>query len=166
MTILPMNTGVTVTLSGPTQTGETIKPGMNYAETVTVTNTSNIETYMRVDLYKYWLGADGSKSTTLDPSLIKLVYNTNNWTVQEADNGETVIAYYKGTVAAGATVEPLVTGLSVDGNIIKMVYEDGGKLVFLYDGAKIQIDVQASVVQTHNASDAMLSAWGITSIPG
>ena len=40
-----------------------------------------------------------------------------------------------------------------DGNVITTIYK--------YDGVEFHVDVEVDAVQTHNAQDAIKSAWGV-----
>ena len=153
-----------------------IIPGKNYKEELTVKNDGDMDAYVRLVVYKYWENEKGEKRTDLDPALIKLQLDDENWIVDEkASTPERTVLYYAEAVPAGETIEtPAVTGFSVDGKIIQAVTEsrettekDGKKYTtithtYAYDGLSIGITAEADAVQTHNIENAAMSAWGIS----
>ncbi len=142
-----------------------LKPGLRYDEELAVRN-DGIPAYVRVIVHKFWSDEDGTKRPDLDSSLIKLTLGGSDWkTIEESASGERTILYYNGVMAPGA-VASFADGLVIDGRIIKLVTQteepDGTiNTVYIYDGKYITIQVEADGVQTHNAQDAIRSAWGV-----
>ena len=56
--------------------------------------------------------------------------------------------------------------LRIDGSVLQYVstVTEGGvtRYVYAYNGLGFVLDVEVDAVQTHNAHDAMTSAWGRT----
>lgn len=159
----------TLAMAGLTA-GEELIPGKKYTEEITAQNSGNMESYIRVIVYKYWM-KDGEKQPDMDPSLINLVTDTDNW-VLDATTPERSVLYYKSPVAPGEKIAaPAVTGFKVDSQILQAVYEDrtedeNGYITvtqtYAYDGYEIGLTVVADAVQSHNIEDAAMSAWGVS----
>ena len=150
---------------------ETFKLGVAYPEALTVQNTGNINQYVRVSIYKYWLDKDGNKMQTLSPDLIdlRLVNTGSKWLIdQAATTAERTVLYYNSLLRAGATSAPLSDTITVDGTLATKVTQtetkvDGGTKItttYDYDGVSFAIEATVDAVQEHNAQDAILSAWG------
>lgn len=161
-------------------------PGKVYKEEISVANTGNIDEYVRVTLYRYWIDASGNKNFTsnakgtstqgLAPELIKLeLANTDSWLfdndVVEKDSKteEKMVFYYNKVLKAGESLEnlPLCKSLSIDKSIAdkctQYTSEDGHTIttVYDYDGWSFCLEAQVDAVQDHNAKDAIKSAWGV-----
>ena len=160
-----------VLLKGMVGKNEKFKPGKIYDWPVYVTNTGTIDEYVRVVVYKYWLNSKGEKDVKYDTSLIKLGFD-GAWTVESSApsaNGERTILYYTGG-PLGKNPVKLLNTVQIDGRV--MLYatqigpeDPGGKkgvitTTYEYDGAQFCIEIEADGVQTHNAKDAIRSAWG------
>ncbi|MGI6095147.1 MAG: hypothetical protein ACOYBL_06910 [Lachnospiraceae bacterium] len=148
---------------------EKLALGKKYDETLSVLNSGDIDQYVRVRIYKYWTkkGSD-EKETSLSPDLIKLnLVNQEQWINPnpEVTDRECTELYYKGILPAGQTAVDFADGISIDnklaaevevtqkGNVITTTYK--------YDGVEFHVNVEVDAVQTHNAQDAILSAWGV-----
>lgn len=112
--------------------GEQLQLGRSYPEAIAVRNTGSIDQYVRVKLYTYWTNADGSKNTELSPDWIDLHLTEGSGWVEDTSA--------RTTNAAGQTV-------------ITTTYD--------YDGVQFNLEAEVDAVQTHNAADAILSAWGV-----
>ncbi len=147
--------------------------GTKYPEVLTVTNSGAIDEYVRVTVYKYWTDADGNKLRDLDPDYIELNFLTGDkWIVDEeySKDPERTVLYYKDILAPGETSDPFTDTILINGEIKKFVSrteakdEETGYTVvtntYTYNGKLFCVEVQADGVQTHNAEDAVLSAWG------
>lgn len=172
------NTGML--LEGMLDAGETLKPGKVYNEELSVQNTGDIDQYVRVSLYKYWVdgeikaGEEPEKIRNLDPGLIELnLVNTGdqggNWLVDnEASTRERTVLYYSKLLPAGETTVPFTDTLKINGIIAsKVTQEVTGekghrtiKTTYDYDGVRFCIEAKVDAVQNHNAQDAVYSAWG------
>ena len=151
------------------ENGEEIKPGVVYDENVDVTNNGEIDEYIRVIVYKYWLDAeDGDKVTTLNPDLILLEDPVKHgWFNDEAQSTSERDVYYYSKPVKKNEVLDLFDTIEIDEKIVDMVYQkedpdNKGNLITtnIYDGKYFGIKVEAAGVQTHNAEDAIHSAWG------
>ncbi len=145
--------------------------GTTYPEKLTVTNSGAIDEYVRVTIRRYWLDKDGNKLTALKPDMIDLhILEGSGWIVDETmDDPERIVLYYTKPLAPGETSPAITDTLTVSGDVKKAVTqsqkkdEKGNTVVtntYTYDGVSFCIDVEADGVQTHNAEDAVSSAWG------
>lgn len=147
--------------------GEKLALNKVYDEKLTVTNSGDIDEYVRVRIYKYWM-QDGKKVTTLSPKLIDLkLVNEGQWVKgpNYTEEGECTELYYKGILPAGQETAAFADGIRIDGSIaLDAKVETKGNIittVYKYDGAEFHVDVEVDAVQTHNAQEAIRSAWGI-----
>lgn len=150
---------------------DTLVLGKKYEEEICVVNTGSIDSYVRVILTKSWQNAKGEKDATLSPDLINLnLLSENGWIVDtSATTAERTVLYYKNILPVGASSTNLSDTLSIDPSIATKVIEtvketDEGKVitfVYEYDGYTAHIDAEADAVQTHNAQEAIKSAWGV-----
>ena len=150
---------------------EKIVPGKQYDEAISVTNSGSIDSYVRVILKKSWTNKEGEKDTTLSPDLINLNFpKGSGWVVdKKASTKERTILYYTTILKSGSKTNPLCDKLSIDGSIATKVKQDvtekdGYKTItttYAYDGYNFQLEAEADAVQTHNAQDAIKSAWGV-----
>ena len=155
--------------------------GKRYDEILTVQNKGTIPEYVRVILHKYWADVDEqgniTKLSDYDPNLIEIGLPKNSvWKDVPSASGEQIIFYYPQPLASsddgnGEVSSPFVESIKVNGKLIlvaskaeDVVDEETGKTVtvytFLYDGKAIVLEAEAQGVQTHNAADAVTSAWG------
>ena len=160
--------------------GETFATNKPYAEVLKATNAGTITEYIRVVLDLYWKDAEGNKLTNLSPSLIGMSLTedgdwlkdleANGWVI-DYDNssylngGEQLILYYAQPVEVGDSTSEISNFISVDSKIstaVTQTEEDGVvTTVYKYDGVQFGVGIEADAIQTHNAEDAMLSAWGV-----
>lgn len=162
--------GQGVLLGGMLSEGETVKPGKAYPEELAVYNSGTIDQYVRVSIYKYWLNKEGEKLQGLSPELIGLhLVNEDRWLLdEESSTPERTVLYYRDILKTGATTLPLSDTLTVDGSIADRVTqtsvtENGYTTItttYDYDGVQFRVEAKVDAVQTHNAPDAILSAWG------
>lgn len=148
-----------------------IIPGEKYDEELTVKNSGTIDTYVRVILKKSWINEKGEKDTTLSPNLINLnLLLDGKWMIDEsASTSERTILYYTEPLKSGDETDPLSNKISIDSSIATKVKQDvtekdGYKTItttYAYDGYNFQLEAEADAVQTHNAQDAIKSAWGV-----
>lgn len=157
--------------------GESLELGHTYDEVLAVTNSGNIDEYVRVKVYRYWTDADGQKLTNLDPALIDLHWvNTDGAWVEDvsARTSERSIFYYTSVLGVDETTVPLTDTLTVSEALARKVTRTFEKTAegtvvtttYDYDGVKFVIEAEADAVQTHNAEDAITSAWGVTASIG
>lgn len=155
-----------------TLNGEKMIPGKLYKERLGVTNSGSIDSYVRVILYKSWTDPKGNKDTSLSPKLIDLNLLTGNgWVADEnASTDERTVLYYTGILPAGESTPDFADTLKIDNSVAGRVTEtvsqdaDGNKTittVYEYDGYRFNLEAEVDAVQTHNARDAIKSAWGV-----
>ena len=171
------NTGVL--LEGMLSEGEELKLGRAYNEELSVQNTGDIDQYVRVSIYKYWVkggkdGKEAEKVVSLDPSLIELnLANTDaeggKWLVDnEAATKERTVLYYSEVLRAGETTDLVSKSLKINEiiatKVTQEVTQNGGqkviKTTYDYDGVEFCVEAKVDAVQDHNAQDAIWSAWG------
>lgn len=161
-----------------------------YDEKLTVKNSGTIDEFVRVRIYKYWM-KDDKKITTLSPDLIDLhLVNVGKpgdgtpWVIREPegksseDISECTELYYTGILKPEegkakitdnpdrpTETEPFADTLRIDEQIATDVrIEQNGNIIstiYKYDGVEFHVDVEVDAVQTHNAKDAIKSAWGV-----
>ena len=148
-----------------------IKIGKDYKEEITVVNTGSIDCYTRVILYKYWKDETGKK-TDLDPSLIELTLGSGWKEDTSASTKERTVLYYTQPLAQGTTSAPAVTAIRVNNTLHKMVTQERAETTtedgtvttvtntYKYNGYSFGLKAEVDAVQTHNAEDAIKSAWG------
>lgn len=152
--------------------GESVVLGKAYTEELTVKNSGTIDQYVRVNIYKYWVDKDGNKVQSLSPDLIglHLLDGQNGWLLDRtASTSERTVLYYDQILKSGATTPKFSDTLTVDGVTASKVTqrtepnENGGTTIYTtydYDGVQFAIEAEVDAVQTHNAADAIWSAWG------
>lgn len=160
------------TLLADLQKDGKIIPGKKYDEVLGVTNSGSIDSYVRVILTKSWKTPDGKKDTNLDPDWIELNLRTDNgWMIDEsASTKERTVLYYSGIVGAGQETPVFANSLKINNEIGQQVKtetttdKDGNKIinhVYKYNGYQFDLEAEVNAVQTHNAQDAIKSAWGV-----
>lgn len=151
---------------------ETIVPGKEYDEALAVSNSGSIDSYVRVILNKSWTDSEGSTDPNLSPELIDLNLLTDNgWIIDEDDStAERTILYYTNILPAGETTPALSDTVRIDPAVADKVTEEvttdenGYKTItftYAYDGYTFELEAEVNAVQTHNAQDAIKSAWGV-----
>lgn len=152
--------------------------GYRYDENLAVKNVGEEPEYVRVSVNRYWVDEDGNKATDLLPKLIELGWSDNGWVtatgtaLSKADmNKEQTVFYSKNPLAVGDSLT-FATTLRINPDILgaakvdKVEQEQRGDVYYVttyydYDNHKFAIDVEVASVQTHNAADAIKSAWGV-----
>ena len=156
--------------------GEELILGKDYEEVLTVENSGAIDVYVRVILTKSWKDAQGMKDPYLSPELIELglVTSDNGWIVDEnASTAERTVLYYTKAVPTGESTPAFTNEFGIDPSVgtrmiehVKTELVDGQELKTVtytheYDGYTFCIEAEVDAVQTHNAADAIRSAWGV-----
>ena len=152
-------------LTNMLQEGEKLALNKNYTEKLTVKNSGTIDEYVRVRIYRYWM-KDGQKITTLSPDLIDLnLVNTDLWIKNPKETAECVELFYKEMIPSGKESKAFADTIRIDGEIASQAsIETKGNVItttYKYDGVEFHVDVEVDAVQTHNAKDAIKSAWGV-----
>ena len=162
--------------------GEKLVLGKDYTEKLTVKNSGAIDSYVRVILTKSWqYDPDESdekeeyvKDTELTPAYIELnVPEGNGWIKDEAASTvEREVYYYTRVLPAdndkedGSNVTPALTNtFRINPAVAKeLIQTTKDKIItyeYKYDGYQCVVEAEVDTVQTHNAADAIKSAWGI-----
>lgn len=146
---------------------EKFTPGKRYDEAISVKNSGNIDTFVRVILTRSWQDAEEKKNTSLSPDLIELNYLTDNgWVIAEDQSTpERTVLYYTKALPVGETTPALSDTIRVNESIAQDVTKkvDGNTIryTYKYDGYSFHVDAEVDAVQTHNAQEAIKSAWGV-----
>ena len=145
---------------------ESLKIGKDYDELISVQNTGAIDCYVRVSIYKYW--TDDEKRVDMDPEYIRLNFS-DDWYV-ESETEERTVLYYTKPLEVGSDPVDVVTKLGVSEEVAVLVSQDsvtdeetGVTTVtnnYKYNKLNLGLKARVDAVQTHNAQDAIKSAWG------
>lgn len=153
-----------------------IVPGISYSEDLQVVNSGAIDSYVRVIITKYWADKDGNKvrywnnteeeTLRLNPAYIKLIApEDSNWTKAADSTEEREIYYYNQVLPVGNKTDRVVSYVKIDPAVSKEVIQtvDGNKYAYeyKYDGYRFVVEAEVQAIQTHNAVDAIKSAWGV-----
>lgn len=148
-----------------------ILPGEAYDEVLAVKNSGSIDIYARVILRRYWTDEDGNKDTTLSPELIELdLPEGSGWVIDgTASTKERLVLYYTKPLSAAEgenVTAPLNDTVRIGTDIVKKISVSApvdGKVetVYDYNGYRFCLEAEVDAVQTHNAADAIKSAWGV-----
>lgn len=152
---------------------DVFKIGKTYNLPLSVYNSGNIEEYVRVTIYKYWVtpagtaektgwfSGSGTKDRTLKPELIVLEPDPG-WTEDtEARTDERSVFYYSGPLASNSSVQ-FLNSVKVDSKIVDEIQiGPDGKEFYTYDGMGFVLEIQVDAVQTHNGNQARVSSWGL-----
>lgn len=152
-------------LSNMLKEGEKLALNKKYEEKLTVKNSGSIDEYVRVRIYRYWM-KDGQKVTSLSPNLIDLSFaNPDRWIKNPNETAECTELFYKGILKSGVETKPFADAIRIDGKVASEAkVETKGNIItttYKYDGVEFHVDVEVDAVQTHNAQDAIKSAWGV-----
>lgn len=152
--------------------GEGLVPGKHYEEILSVRNSGDIDSYVRVILYRSWK-RDGVKDTALSPELIGLGLNTDDWILDaEASSSESgeqfrerLVLYYKKPLAPGTDTAPVTEELWLDSDIYRALEWTGENGVytssFLYQNYRLDLEAEVQAVQAFDGEGAIRSAWGV-----
>ena len=126
----------------------------------------------RVTVQHYWADKEtGDKLSNLDPSKIQIDFTNDGWTEDKsAETTERNVFYYNSILKKGQTSTDFTDKISISGDIAAIVgqtsqTDDNGlttiTTTYEYDGAQFVLEATVDAVQTHNAKDAIKSAWGV-----
>ena len=159
-------------LTGMLAEGEKVQLGRAYPEALTVRNSGSIDEYVRVAVSCYWVDAAGNKMPALSPKLIGLHLLTggNGWTEDAAAaTPERRVLYYTKPLPVNQTSAAFSDTLTVSTQLAAKVTEttstdQAGRTTvtttYDYNGVRFMVEAETDAVQTHNAADAIKSAWG------
>lgn len=167
---------------GDTEKLGSVEPGKLYKEEVKARNGQDIPIYVRMTIKKFWMITDENgnpveKATNLSPDKIKLSYgkkeyNSGDWFLNKSESTAEQKTYYcRSQVAANGDSPLLFDGLKIDNLVMKRTEasreknEETGVTTITYkydyDGYAFFIKADVQALQTHNATDAIHSQWGI-----
>lgn len=158
-----------------TKNGEKLVLGQSYDEMLTVKNSGAIDSYVRVVLTKSWQSdvdttdkVKYEKNTLLSPEHIELHLKENSgWVIDsKASTKERIVLYHTEILKVGAETDACIDTLRISPKIlndIKVTTPETGKVnyEYEYDGHIFVLEAEVDAVQTHNAKDAIKSAWGV-----
>lgn len=175
------STGTGILLgSDDTKIGDVeFKLGKVYDEALSVTNSGEIPQYVRVRVFKSWQRKNSSgqwvKAPELAPEMIDLHFVDGTWLRDEsACTRERTVLYYPYILDPGTSSAIFTDTLKIDNAVATRVprnveetvsYDAAGRTIitttYSYDGVRFLIEAEVDAVQTHNAVDAIKSAWGV-----
>lgn len=165
--------GATSQIAAAVKNDGKLRVGVKYPEVLAVRNTAEINEYVRVSVYKYWIDEKGNKFPEMDSDWIKLDFVTGEgWSIDSTPGSSTeerTILYYEYALAPGEESTPFLSSVLIDNSLVNKVKESqetiGDKTVikweYIYNGKQFCIDVIVDSVQDHNAEQAKISAWGV-----
>ena len=130
-------------------------PGKAYAERLSAVNTTDMGEYVRLTVRKYWADADGAKNPLLDPALIQLTYDSEDWVLNpEESTDERLVFYYRHLLDAHeAAAAPAVKTIAIDPSVSTATGD--------FSQCRVALSAQVDSVQINYADDAAKSAWGV-----
>ncbi len=130
-------------------------PGKAYAERLSAVNTTDMGEYVRLTVRKYWADADEAKNPLLDPALIQLTYDSEDWVLNpEESTDERLVFYYRHLLDAHeAAVAPAVKTIAIDPSVSTTAGD--------FSQCRVALSAQVDSVQINYADDAAKSAWGV-----
>ncbi len=143
-----------------------LRTGVRYPEVLAVRNTAEINEYVRVSVYKYWIDEKGNKFPEMDSNWIQLGFVTGNgWSIDSTPGSSTeerTILYYEPVLAPGEESTPFLSSVLIDNALVNKVKESqetiGDKTVikweYIYNGKQFCLEVIVDSVQD-------ISAWGV-----
>ncbi len=117
-----------------------LKIGKKYPYEISVKNSGEIDTYVRVILTKSMYNKDGEKATNLSLDVLDLhLLNSDDWIVDETATTEyRTVMYYKKILLAGETTTSLTDYIRIDDSILwkaeeKNITEKNGCATIMMD---------------------------------
>ena len=111
---------------------------------------------------------------SVSPGLIELGLTGNGWVEDaSASTEERKVVYYTGILPAGQQTPALSDTLTINEKAALMMSGGEGReeagdngstgqaTAYGYDGLRFVLEAEVNAVQTHNAEDAIKSAWGV-----
>ena len=147
--------------------------GRAYPESLAVRNTADINEYVRVAVYKYWVDEQGKKYPDMNSDWITLNFDlSGDWSIDDtlgSTTEERTILYYSKLLAPGEETTPFLKSIVISKEATRVVEEseltaDNTLLIkweYVYNGKQFCLEVLVDGVQDHNVDQAKLSAWGI-----
>lgn len=137
-------------------------PGKEYPETISVINETDAPEYVRVTIRRYWADDRGVPNAQLDPRLIDLRYDLDNWVINlEECTKERLVFYYKHVLEPNQTAKsPLIYSVKLN----NAIFDDDDDFLKEYEGQRMHLSAQVDSIQTNFAEDAARSAWGVDTV--
>lgn len=143
---------------------EGVKIGKKYREELSVKNSGSIDAYTRVIIVKKW------EKTNLSPYTILIERETNNgWIIDETQSTpQKIILYYTKPISPEEVTPNFIESVMIDPNIASAVttnrIEDTNgyksiEMSYDYNNMDFTLEIEADVIQTHNAVDAIKEVW-------
>ena len=153
--------------------GSDFRPGQYYDERLTVRNSGDVDSYVKVEVRKYWTDGSGKKIMDLTPGQISLDlgHDFGWWFDEEASTSERSVYYYTEMLEPGERTHDLSSEIMMAADVLEkctetVVKKDGnGQTItveYAYDGVRMCLEADVYAVQAHNAEDSVKSAWGKT----
>ena len=155
-----------------------IQPGRVYNEKLQARNTGKYDAVVRMIVKTYWRNAGMRRDPKMDLELIELTYgnkayNDAVWTLNDEETtAESKTYYLKKILGAGETSEPLVDRLRLNNKVLEeknvKTEQKGNKTVYTYEykynSYILCLEADCQALQTHNANEAIVSAWGVCNV--
>lgn len=128
--------------------------GQDYERGFAVENDGTLPEYVRASVYRYWTDEEGRR-VDLDPSLIDLRFSTQDgWHMDEtaSETSERTVLWYDRMLYPGQKTPAFTRTFAID----RRIASESAR----YGSVQFHVEVVVDAVQTHNAQDAMRSAWG------
>lgn len=150
--------------------------GYYYKDDLAAKNLGATSEYVRISVNKYWLNEDGTKATDLNPGFIELDW-ADGWVMANGKKPASTVGQEQTVIYSTAPLDvsaskTFIKGLRISPDVLekasveKVNKEDEGEVYYVttyytYKDKKFAIDIEVASVQTHNASEASKSAWGV-----
>lgn len=162
-----------------------LKIGKQYPLFLSVENSGQVNEFVRITIYKYWVDNNGkklefdatsngwiggaAKAVKYDPKLIEVVQDgSGQWKEDlSASTDERLVFYYTPQLNIGATSQELALKVSVNSKVLDFVATEKNKdgkdiYVYAYDDLGVFFEVEADAVQASHSDQSVPSAWGVT----
>lgn len=148
-----------------------VTPGVYYDEALTVWNSGDVDSYVKVEIRKYWTDSRGNKITGLEPDQIVFDLGTgpNWWIDEDASTVERTVLYYTKPLEPDQRTTALSEDIMMAANVPEQISQrtvksdENGKTIaveYAYDGVRMYVEADVYAVQAHNAELSIRSAWG------
>lgn len=147
---------------------EQVMPGRVFDEDLVVSNTGKSDVYVRVELTRKWMDADGREAPDADVSLIELELSEEGWHRSAESAAEGIEVFYlDGPLPAGESSQTLLKSMRISPEAAYVVSQsaepkDGGTVVsttYLYNGYAFKVTAKVDAVQAEDGQSAE-SAFG------
>ncbi len=133
-----------------------VMPGSKIDSSAFIKNVEDMNLYVRVTATKYWTDKEGNKLPDADASLIHLnSSNADDWLIKddgENSNNEILYFYYKKPLQPNQKTSDFMDSLNISSDLSDQTYGN----------YKVHLSLEADAVQSLDASEAVLSEWGLS----